>query len=132
MLRTSPVDGLKQIVPCQCVVAAGTFGGSTVIRVSVALPIEKAKEHNAKIQVERARLATDQRVFEQNKASRLIIANSPEGAKLRAERKAQRRAKHIAQHERAKLRAERKARRRSRKPSPPTISASSPRAERLA
>jgi hypothetical protein len=96
----------------------GYLGGSTVIRGSVALPIEKTKEHNAKIQVERERLAAEQRAFEQNKASRLIKADSPEGAKLRVERKAQRRAKHIAQHQRAKLRAERKAHRRSRKPSP--------------
>jgi hypothetical protein len=79
----------------------GYSGGSTVIRASLALPREKTKEHNAKVQAERERLAAEQRTFEEGFGciARLVP-------------------KHIAEQKRARRRAERKAQRRSQKPTP--------------
>jgi hypothetical protein len=89
----------------------GYLGGSTLIPVSAALPLERTKQHNAKVQVERKKFAVEQRVFEQNKTSRLIKADSPEGRKQRAKRQAEREAQRFIESgpESKRRRAKRRA-----------------------
>jgi Arc/MetJ-type ribon-helix-helix transcriptional regulator len=88
----------------------GYLGGSTVIRASVGLLLERTKKKTAKVQQERETLAVAKAEFEQGKSSKLIKSDSPAGQKLFR--------KYVVEQERARRRAERKALQRSKSQRP--------------